>query len=86
MTSSRERDAVKAQAGYMTQRFGLYEDLTIRENLEFVGAALPPEAICATVVDEALERLGLAIAPAPAHGRALGRLEAAAGAGGLRAA
>ena len=32
-----ERDAIKAQAGYMTQRFGLYEDLTIRQNLEFVG-------------------------------------------------
>ena len=55
----RERDAIKAQAGYMTQRFGLYEDLTIRENLEFVGR-LYRLAHLRRVVDGALERLGLA--------------------------
>jgi ABC-2 type transport system ATP-binding protein len=54
-----ERDAVKAQAGYMTQRFGLYEDLTIRQNLEFVGRLYRLPNLRA-VVDHALERLGLA--------------------------
>jgi ABC-2 type transport system ATP-binding protein len=54
----RERDAIKRQAGYMTQRFGLYEDLTIRENLEFVGRVHGLDRLRPRV-DRALERLGL---------------------------
>jgi ABC-2 type transport system ATP-binding protein len=55
----RERDAIKRQAGYMTQRFGLYEDLTIRENLEFVGRVYGLDRQ-KDRVDQSLERLGLA--------------------------
>ena len=54
-----ERAAIKRQAGYMTQRFGLYEDLTIRENLEFVARLYRLDHI-GRRVDGSLDRLGLA--------------------------
>jgi ABC-2 type transport system ATP-binding protein len=53
-----EADRIKLQVGYMTQRFSLYQDLSVRENLEFVarlyGLAHPKREAKAMI-----ERLGL---------------------------
>ncbi|MFO1069573.1 MAG: ABC transporter ATP-binding protein [Geminicoccaceae bacterium] len=54
-----QSDAIKLRTGYMTQKFSFYEDLTIRENLDFVARlyALPQRR---EAVDRALVGLGLA--------------------------
>src|SRR6186713_361394 len=54
----RETDEIKKHVGYMTQKFGLYEDLTIRENLDFVGRVFGLDRRKQRVED-AIERLGL---------------------------
>ena len=53
-----QSDLIKRQVGYMTQRFSFYEDLTIRENLEFV-ARLYELAPLRAHVDKAIARLGM---------------------------
>jgi ABC-2 type transport system ATP-binding protein len=54
----RESRQIKLRVGYMTQRFGLYDDLSLEENLDFVARAYGmPER--RGVVSAALGRLGL---------------------------
>jgi len=54
-----EASAIKRRVGYMTQRFSLYEDLSIRENLDFIARVyeLPERK---RNVARTLEQLGLA--------------------------
>ena len=50
--------AIKRQVGYMTQKFSLWDDLTIAENLDFVARMFGMKNR-RLVVDQALEELGL---------------------------
>ena len=54
----KETDKIKPRVGYMKQRFSLYEDLSLRENLEFIGriyGLARPRAAARAAID----RLGL---------------------------
>ena len=53
-----EAETIKRQTGYMTQRFSLYEDLTIEENLAFIARVYSLDNVSRRV-DQALDKLGL---------------------------
>jgi ABC-2 type transport system ATP-binding protein len=56
----RDAERLRTRIGYMTQRFSLYEDLSVRENLDFLGAvySLRGGRLKARV-EARLERFGL---------------------------
>ena len=54
----RDAEKIKRQVGYMTQRFSLYQDLSVRENLEFV-ARLYGLTDARGAAREMIKRLGL---------------------------
>ncbi|WP_423065825.1 ABC transporter ATP-binding protein [Devosia sp. CN2-171] len=55
----KDAEHIKEQVGYMTQKFSYYEDLSIRENLDFVARMYRLDRRKQRV-DEALVQLGLA--------------------------
>ena len=54
----RDADKIKRRVGYMTQRFSLYQDLSVRENLEFV-ARLYGLVNARGAAREMIDRIGL---------------------------
>lgn len=67
----RETAQIKRNVGYMTQRFSFYEDLSIRENLDFVARVYEMQDRKAAV-DAAIERLGLTARQAQLAGQLSG--------------
>jgi ABC-2 type transport system ATP-binding protein len=55
-----EAEALKRKVGYMTQKFSLYEDLSVLENLQFMADIYTlPRALRQSRIDEAAERYKL---------------------------
>ena len=81
-TSARQPEQIKAHVGYMSQKFSLYQDLTVEENIDFYAG------IYRIGGQEKAEReamgdrdVGLGGPPPSAHVDPFRRLEAAAGPG-----
>jgi drug efflux transport system ATP-binding protein len=74
--ATHESLAVQARVGYMPQRFGLYEDLSVRENLDLYAdlQGVPPEARAARY-EELMRMTGLARFMARLAGRLSGGMK-----------
>ena len=73
----REASLIRREAGYMTQKFGFYEDLTVFENLDLVAERLRDSRITA-LLSWTLWPHGARRPPRSTRRTALRRLEAAA--------
>jgi ABC-2 type transport system ATP-binding protein len=69
--TARESQAVKDKIGYMAQRFGLYQDLTVKENMTFYADLF---GITGEVRDQLTDRLLRMTRMEPFAGRQAGKL------------
>ena len=57
---AKQTEQIKSRIGYMSQKFALYDDLTVRENIEFYsGVYSVPPAIARVRFDEIIKMAGL---------------------------
>ena len=57
---AKESEQIKQRIGYMTQRFSLYEDLTVEENMNFYGGIYDmPRARRKARIDQVIAQAGL---------------------------
>ena len=74
--ATRDSLAVQARVGYMPQRFGLYEDLSVQENLDlYADLQGVPSADRAPVYEELMQMTGLARFTARLAGRLSGGMK-----------
>ena len=77
-----QAEDIRRNIGYMSQKFSLYDDLTVEENIEFFGGVygVKPEVLPARR-DYVLKMAGIGGSPQEPDAAALRRLETAPGAG-----
>ena len=73
----REAARIKPHVGYMTQKFSLYEDLTVRENLDFTARIFGLKN-SRQIVDDCIDRMALTPFQDRLGRQPVRRLEAAA--------
>ena len=79
----RQAEALRRKVGYMTQKFSLFEDLTVRENLNFIANIYTlSRAEQKSRIPAAIERYELGRLRQATRRHPQRRSEAAAGAGG----
>lgn len=55
-----ESESIKKKIGYMSQRFSLYDDLTVKENIRFYGGVYGMDSeVLKNKYDEIIEKVGL---------------------------